>query len=98
MFSVQYHSFMTSCSVCQNILDRYEEWHFVGDIFVVLHLCTMVKSKQCMHDGAGLKLDTSILKRKSSFHEFKIPSFWDNYSTPVSNGGFKGYYPKILLP
>lgn len=46
-----------------------------GDIFVVLHLCTMVKSKQCMHDGAGLKLDTSILKRKSSFHEFKIPSF-----------------------
>lgn len=43
-----------------------------GDI---LHLGTMVKSKCCIHNGAGLKLDTSILKHKSSIHEYKIPSF-----------------------
>lgn len=46
-----------------------------GDIFAVLHLGTMLKSKRCMLNGAGLKLDTSILKHKSSIHEYKIPSF-----------------------
>lgn len=46
-----------------------------GDIFAVLHLGTMLKSKRCMLNGAGLKLDTSILKHKSNIHEYKIPSF-----------------------
>lgn len=46
-----------------------------GDIFAVLHLGTMLKSKRCMRNGAGRKLDTSILKHKSSIHEYKIPSF-----------------------
>lgn len=46
-----------------------------GDIFAVLHLSTMLKSKRCMRNGAGLKLDTSILKHKSNIHEYKIPSF-----------------------
>lgn len=44
-----------------------------GDIFAVLHLGTMVKSKCSIHNGAGLKLDTSILKHK--FMNSKYPAF-----------------------
>lgn len=44
-----------------------------GDIFAVLHLGTMLKSKRCMLNGAGLKLDTSILKHK--FMNSKYPAF-----------------------
>lgn len=46
-----------------------KEFKRKGDIFAVLHLGKMVKSKFCIHNGAGLKLD------KSSIHEYKIPSF-----------------------
>lgn len=42
-----------------------------GDIFAVLHLGTMLKSKRCMLNGAGLKYKYI----KTQIHEFKIPSF-----------------------
>lgn len=69
-----------------------------GDIFAVLHLSTMLKSKRCMRNGAGLKLDTSILKHK--FMNLKYPAFGIIKQHLFQIEVLKDitWYTKILLP
>lgn len=52
-----------------------KEFKRKGDIFVVLYFGIMVKSKFCIYNGVGFKLDISILKYKLSIYEYKIFSF-----------------------
>lgn len=52
-----------------------KEFKRKGDIFVVLYFGIMFKSKRCMRNGVGRKLDISILKYKFSIYEYKIFSF-----------------------